>query len=52
MRANPLATWELRIENLRVYYLVEGESEPTVFIHAIGVKGQDRVYIAGEEAQL
>lgn len=45
MRPNPLAPWELRIGNLRVYYDVEEEPEPVVFIRAVGVKQRDRVRI-------
>ena len=45
MRPNPLAPWELRIGNLRVYYDVEDDPEPVVFIRAIGVKERNRVRI-------
>ena len=48
MRPNPLAPWELRIGNLRVYYDVEAEPEPLVYIHAVGVKERNQVRIAGE----
>ena len=37
MRPNPVAPWELRIGNLRVYYDVEEESESVVYIRAVGV---------------
>lgn len=45
MRPNPLAPWELRIGNLRVYFDVEEEPEPVVFIRAVGVKLRNRVRI-------
>lgn len=48
MRPNPLAPWELRIGNLRVYYDVEEEPEAVVYINAIGVKERNQVRIAGE----
>ncbi|MDJ0677810.1 MAG: type II toxin-antitoxin system RelE/ParE family toxin [Calothrix sp. MO_167.B42] len=48
MRPNPLAPWELRIGDLRVYYDVEEESEAVVYINAIGVKERNQVYIGGE----
>jgi mRNA-degrading endonuclease RelE of RelBE toxin-antitoxin system len=48
LRPNPLAARELRIGNLRVFYDVLEEPEPTVEIRAIGVKVRNRVYI-GEE---
>jgi mRNA-degrading endonuclease RelE of RelBE toxin-antitoxin system len=51
MRPNPLAVWELRIENLRVYYDVDTD-ESIVDIRAVGVKEGNRVFIAGEEIEL
>ncbi len=48
MRPNPLAPWELRIGDLRVYYDVEEEPETVVYINAVGIKERDRVRIAGE----
>ncbi|HLO48776.1 MAG TPA: type II toxin-antitoxin system RelE/ParE family toxin [Kamptonema sp.] len=48
MRPNPLAPWELRIGNLRVYYDVEEEPEAVVYINAVGVKNRNQVWIAGE----
>ena len=52
MRPNPVAPWELRIGNLRVYYDVEEESESVVFIRAVGVKTRNRVRIGGVTIQL
>ena len=52
MRPNPLAPWELRIGNLRVYYDIEDESEPTVWIEAIGIKKGNVVYIGSEAVYL
>lgn len=50
MRPNPLAPWELRIGNLRVYFSVEEEPERVVKVRAIGVKKQgNRLFIGGEE---
>jgi len=48
MRPNPLAPWELRIGDLRVYYDVEKEPEAVVFINAVGIKERNQVRIAGE----
>ena len=48
MRPNPLAPWELRIGNLRVYYDVEEEPDHLVLVLAVGVKQRDRVRIGGE----
>jgi hypothetical protein len=48
MRPNPLAPWELRIGNLRVYYDVEEDPEPVVYIRAIGVKERNWVRLGKE----
>jgi mRNA-degrading endonuclease RelE of RelBE toxin-antitoxin system len=52
LRTNPLADWELRVPDLRVYYVIREGDEPRVEIRAIGVKVRDRVYLGGEEADL
>jgi mRNA-degrading endonuclease RelE of RelBE toxin-antitoxin system len=48
MRPNPLAVWELRIGDLRVYYEVENEPELLVYINAVGIKKHNQVYIGGK----
>jgi len=52
MRPNPVAPWELRIGDLRVYYEVSNEPQPTVTVLAIGIKVRDRVRIGGEIIKL
>ena len=52
MRPNPLAPWELRIGNLRVYYDVEEAPELVVFIRAVGIKERNRVRIGREVIEL
>jgi mRNA-degrading endonuclease RelE of RelBE toxin-antitoxin system len=52
MRPNPLAPWELRVGELRVYYNVEEEPEKRVTILAVGVKDRNRVLIGGQEVGL
>ncbi len=52
MRPNPVAPWELRISNLRVYYDVEEEPEAVVYIRAVGVKQRNRVRIGKEMIEL
>jgi mRNA-degrading endonuclease RelE of RelBE toxin-antitoxin system len=52
MRPNPLAPWELRIGNLRVYYDVEEDPEPVVYIRAVGVKERNRVRLGKEVIDL
>lgn len=48
LRPNPLASWELRSGDLRVYYDVEEDPEQQVNIVAIGMKRRNRVSIGGE----
>ena len=52
LRPNPLAPWELRIGNLRIFYEVAPEEPTTVRILAIGIKKGNRLFIAGEEISL
>ena len=52
MRPNPLAPWELRIGQLRVYYDVEEEPEPVVVILAVGIKERNLVRIGREVVDL
>jgi mRNA-degrading endonuclease RelE of RelBE toxin-antitoxin system len=51
MLPNDLASWELRIGDLRVYYEVL-EAEQLVNVVAIGIKRRNRVFIGGVERQL
>jgi mRNA-degrading endonuclease RelE of RelBE toxin-antitoxin system len=48
LRPNPLASWELRIGDLRVYYDVGEAAEPQVNIVAIDMKRRNQVSIGGE----
>jgi mRNA-degrading endonuclease RelE of RelBE toxin-antitoxin system len=52
MRPNPLAPWELRIGELRVYYEIEEDPGRVVTIVAVGVKDRNRVLIGGKEIEL
>lgn len=52
MRPNPIAPWELRIGDLRVYYDIQEDPEKLVTILAIGVKDRNRIRIGGEEIEL
>ena len=52
MRPNPLATWELRIGPLRVYYDILSEPEPAVLVVAVGVKDRDLIRIGGDVVRL
>lgn len=52
MRPNPIAPWELRIGEIRVYYDVEHEPWNVVIILAIGIKRRNRTRIGGEEFEI
>jgi hypothetical protein len=52
MRPNPIAPWELRIGNLRVYYDIEEQPEARAMVVAVGKKIRNRVIIGGEEVEL
>ncbi len=52
MRPNPLAPWELRIGELRVYYEFVEEPERLVTVLAVGVKQRSQVRIGGKEILL
>ena len=52
LRPNPLAPWELRVGDLRVFYEVaEGEGKK-VYILAVGEKRGNSLWIGGEEVKL
>jgi mRNA-degrading endonuclease RelE of RelBE toxin-antitoxin system len=52
MRPNPVAPWELRIGNLRVYYELKDEPEFIVTVLAVGIKERNQVRIGGERITL
>ena len=52
MRPNPVAPWELRIGQLRVYYDVEEKPKRMVFIRAVGIKQRNCVQIGNEVLEL
>jgi mRNA interferase RelE/StbE len=49
MEPNLIASWELRIGNIRVYYKVWEEEERTVEVIAIGIKVRSRVRCGDKE---
>ena len=51
LQPNPVARFELRIGDLRVYYEVD-ETKGVVEIRAVGIKDRNRVVIGGEEIVL
>jgi mRNA-degrading endonuclease RelE of RelBE toxin-antitoxin system len=52
LRANPLAPWELRIGDIRVYFDVEEAPEAIVTVRAVGLKLREKVLIGGVEVDL
>lgn len=52
MRPNPVAPWELRIGDLRVYYDIIDEAEPSVLVLAVGLKRRSAVWIGGVEIRI
>lgn len=53
LRPNPLASWELRVDQFRVYYQVESTTETQiVYVVAVGKKIRNRVMIGGTEVEL
>jgi mRNA-degrading endonuclease RelE of RelBE toxin-antitoxin system len=51
LRPNPIAPWELRVGELRVFYEVEEEAN-TVYILAVGEKRGSVLWIGGKEVKL
>jgi mRNA-degrading endonuclease RelE of RelBE toxin-antitoxin system len=52
LTANPVAPWELRIGNYRVYFELQEEPERLVRIVAVGLKIREKVFIGGVEVKL
>jgi mRNA-degrading endonuclease RelE of RelBE toxin-antitoxin system len=51
LEENPLAPWELRVGDFRVFYDVDSDNH-LVIIVAIGMKNHNILRIAGKEVQL
>lgn len=52
LRPNPIAPWELRVGDLRVFYEVAATPAWVVHILAVGIKNRNLVTIGGQEFQL
>jgi mRNA-degrading endonuclease RelE of RelBE toxin-antitoxin system len=52
LRPNPLAPWQLRIGDVRVFYEVQEEPTPVVNVKAIGKKIHNELWIGGERIEL
>ena len=52
LRPNPIAPWELRVSQLRVFYEVAGAESGVVRILAVGRKGRNVLVIGDKEIRL
>ena len=52
LRPNPIAPWELRVGELRVFYEVVGSTTGLVRVLAVGRKRRDVLTIGGKEIDL
>lgn len=52
LRPNPIAPWELRVGQLRVFYEVAGAESRVVRILAVGRKRRHALLIGGKEIRL
>jgi len=52
MRPNPLAPWELRVGELRVYYHVYDSPERVVQVLAVGLKRHEQMWIGNRRVEL
>jgi hypothetical protein len=51
-RRDPIAPWELRLGDVRVFYAVEEKPEPRVTVAAVGVKHHNELRIGKERIEL
>jgi len=51
-RPNPLAPWELRVGELRIFYEEDADETDLVNILAVEIKKGNRLFIAGKEIAL
>ena len=52
LRPNPIAPWELRLADVRVFYDVEEQPERLVKIAAVGIKRHNELWIGKERIDL
>ena len=52
LRPNPIAPWELRLGDIRVFYEVQEEPALMVVIKAIGIKHHNDLWIGQEQIEL
>ena len=52
LRPNPIAPWELRVGEFRVFYSVQVLPESKVYVKAVGKKFHNELWIGGERIEL
>ena len=52
LRPNPIAPWELRVGDIRVFYEVQEEPVPQVIVKAVGIKRHNEFWIGEEKIEL
>jgi mRNA-degrading endonuclease RelE of RelBE toxin-antitoxin system len=52
LRPNPIAPWELRLGDLRVFYDVQEEGDSTIQVKAVGKKIHNELWVGGERIEL
>ena len=52
LRPNPIAPWELRVGDIRVFYEVQEEPVPQVIVKAVGIKRHNDLWIGEEKIEL
>jgi mRNA-degrading endonuclease RelE of RelBE toxin-antitoxin system len=52
LRPNPLAPWQLRLGDIRVFYDVEQQPTPVVNVKAVGMKIHNELWIGAERIVL
>ncbi|MCK6555648.1 type II toxin-antitoxin system RelE/ParE family toxin [Candidatus Binatia bacterium] len=52
LRPNPIAPWELRLGDIRVFYAIEEGPESLVKIAAVGIKHHNELWIGREKIDL
>jgi len=51
LRANPVAPWELRIGNYRIFYEVDNDSVKVIII-SVGAKEHNILFIRGKRVKI
>ena len=52
LRPNPVAPWELRVGDFRVFYSVELQPQSEVYVKAVGKKVHNELWIGSERIEL